>query len=264
MGICKIHCFQTILISFTLTFLLSNCTNLPNKIEEKPSDKFRKDFWIKSEYALAEDYHIKVLLPGSYFTSDKKYPVLYLTDADFFFGIASDMAYHLELNQKEIVLVGISYDSRKDAWEKRGKDFLADDFNTDDTPGYALFLSFLEKELIPEIETKFRAESSNRTLFGWSSGFYFVCHTLYENRTLFDNYILGGGLFPKKWSEEMKLGDRAKLRQEKTDRPISIYAANPEFDAPEEKFLASVESLKQQNFAELLLKVEILKGHQNL
>ena len=253
---------KSIIILLIIGLFLSNC-QLNQKTEEKQAtddDKYRQDFWLKSEYALGKDYRVKVWLPGSYYDSNKKYPVLYITDADWFFDFASIMAYHLEQNSKEIILVGISYGSRDSCWQKRILDFRSDHFNEAGIPGYALFIKFFRDELFPVIESRFRAESTNRTLFGWSNGFYFACHTLYEQRTLFDNYILGGGLFPENWPDQLKLKERTNLRQEKTESPIGIYVGHPEFDAPRDQFLSSIQSLKNQDFADIFLEWEIFEG----
>ena len=253
---------KRVLIFLIIVLCLSNCQVDQNTQERQVTgeDKYRKDFWMKSEYALGEDYLIKVWLPGSYYDTIKKYPVLYLTDADWFFDFASIMAYHLELNSKEIILVGISYGSRDLCWDKRGLDFGTDHFNDEGVTGYALFMKFFNDELFPVIESKFRAETTNRTLFGWSYGFSYACHILYEQRTLFDNYILGGGLFPENWPDQLKLKEGANLRQERTDRQIEIYVGHPEFDAPREKFLSSIQSLENQDFADLIIEWEIFEG----
>ncbi len=251
------------LFLLTTLLIITSCQiNQESKDKKvKTYNNFRQDFWLKSEYALGKEFLIKVLLPSNYYDSNKKYPVLYLTDADFYFGFASDMAYHMELNSQEFILVGIGYGSKEKGWVKRGYDLHGDNFNKENVPGYALFQSFFKEELFPYIESKYRAERTNRTFFGWSSGFSFACHTLYEQRLLFDNYIIGGGRrFPKDWAEELRLNERANLRQEKTDRPISIYVGHPEFDGPKDEFINSIQSLEEQNFADLFIKWEIFEG----
>lgn len=248
---------------FILTGLLStNCqlNHQPEINRETDDNIYRKDFWLKSQHALSEDLFIKVWLPGSYFDTDKKYPVLYITDGDFFFDIAATMAYHLGMNSKEIIVVGIGYGSKKLAWERREFEFLADHLNHENIPGNKLFIDFFKEELFPTLESKFRIETNNRTLFGWSSGFYFACHVLYQERTLFENYILGGGLFPDNWEKSLKLKEGANLKQKRVETPIGIYIGHPGYDAPQESLLKSIEYLEGQNFADLFIKWDIYEG----
>lgn len=201
---------------------------------------------------------IKVHLPENYAKTDQLYPVFYMTDADWFFGTASDMAYMMELGGNEFILVGIGYGDKATCRDKRLKD-MGSDLNADGIHAYTLYQSFLKDELFPEIESRYRALSTNRTYFGWSLGALFANHLLYEQRDLFDNYILGGGRFPMDWSGHMD----STLRQARNDRPLSLYVGFPERDASRDDYINMLKSLKNEDLGDIFLHWDIYpdQGH---
>ncbi len=219
------------------------------------SNKLNHSFKLKSEYSLNGEFEILVKLPSHYYETDKDYPVFYMTDADWFFGIATDMAYAMEMGNIDFILVGIGYGDKVACREKRLKD-LGSDLNADSIPAYTLYQSFLKEELFPAIEKRFRATSTNRTYCGWSMGALFANHMLYEQRDLFDNYILGGTRFPLDWAEHMK----NSVRQPNNDRPLSLYVGLPGNDATREEYIAMIKSLEDEDFGDIFLHWEIYEG----
>ena len=100
-------------------------------------DRLDHSFKLTSKYSLNGEFTISVKLPSHYYETDKDYPVFYMTDADWFFGIATDMAYGMEMGQKDFILVGIGYGDKVACREKRLKD-LGSDLNADGIPAYSL------------------------------------------------------------------------------------------------------------------------------
>src|ERR1035437_10005745 len=72
-----------------------------------------EQFSITSKYVAGEDYIIQVGLPTGYSSSQKSYPVLYVTDGDVLFGMARGIAIEgwmrLGNDIKDIIVVGIGY-----------------------------------------------------------------------------------------------------------------------------------------------------------
>jgi predicted alpha/beta superfamily hydrolase len=234
------------MIVFSILLIFSGCS------QHTP---LNKQFTLKSDYSLTGEFVISVKLPSHYYETNKDYPVFYMTDADWFFGIATDMAYGMEMGQVDFILVGIGYGDKVACREKRLKD-LGSDLNADGVPAYTLYQSFLKEELFPAIEKRFRAASTNRTYCGWSLGALYANHMLYEQRDLFDNYILGGTRFPLDWPKHMK----NSVRQPSNDRPISLYVGLPEKDATREEYIAMINSLKNEDFGDIFLRWEIYAG----
>ena len=217
-----------------------------------------QNFTLKSEYTMNGEVLIQVHLPENYAKTDKLYPVLYMTDADWFYGTASDMDYMMGLGGNEFILVGIGYGDKATCRDKRMKD-MGSDLNTAGIPAYTLYQSFLKDELFPEIEARYRALSTNRTYFGWSLGALFANHLLYEQRDLFDNYILGGGRFPMDWSEHMQ----NSVKQPRNERPLSLYVGFPGKDASRDEYINMLKSLKNEDLGDIFLHWDIYpdQGH---
>ena len=220
--------------------------------------ELEQSFKFRSDYSTNGEFYIQVHLPESYNKTDRSYPVLYITDADWFYGTARDMAYMMSLSGNEFILVGIGYGDKATCRDKRMKD-MGSDLNADGIPAYTLYQSFLKDELFPEIESRYRAMSTNRTYYGWSLGALFANHLLYEQRDLFDNYILGGGRFPMNWSEHMD----STLRQPNNDRPLSLYVGFPGLDASREEYINMLKSLKNEDLGDIFLHWDIYpdQGH---
>ncbi|UCE06728.1 MAG: tetratricopeptide repeat protein [bacterium] len=244
-----------LLLIFFVGQVVSQQPSQESTIPDKVIDEFRQDFWMTSKTALVGKYLIKVLLPRSYFKSDTtKYPVFYLTDADLFFGLASDFAYSTGMTKREIILVGISYGSPEVCWEKRMIDFAPYPYK-DRVEGASHFLSFFREELIPKIESEFRADSTNRTLFGWSGGYSFARYVIFEDAELFHNYLIGGGSPRKFWVDP--------LYQKRKDLPIRLFIGNGDLDLYAPNFQDSVQVLEKKGFDGLEFEWEVFKGKRH-
>ena len=58
------------------------------------------------------EYHLSVALPDSYKTSTQAYPVIYVLDGDFNFGVAAGLTRFSNWFRKvpDLIIVGIGYD----------------------------------------------------------------------------------------------------------------------------------------------------------
>lgn len=220
---------------------------------------YSKEFWITSKNVKDEQYLIKVFLPRSYIKSDTSiYPVLYLVDADIFFGIAADKLYFWDFFKvKEIILVGISYGSREDCWKKRSRDFYS---FTEDSGKFSTehFLTFISDELVPKVNSDFRIDTSDQTLFGWSGGAMFALYTLFQRPELFNNYIITGipVLYNEnRWAFQME----QEYFEKRKDLPIRLYLGIGEYDEFNDSFHEFVEILKKRNYKGLQFKWEFQK-----
>ncbi len=149
-------------------------------------------------------YPIKIALPGSYFNSDKNYPVVYMLDAYSSFGMMTEMQRLLAFDKElpEVIIIGISSKGNsKDFIYNRARDFTPTYIPTDKMPediqimtptsgGADKFLGFIEKELIPFVESEFRCVKNDRTLVGHSYGGLFSFYTLFANPDVFNRYVI--------------------------------------------------------------------------
>ena len=143
------------------------------------------DFDTVESSATGRKYVITVVLPLSYMFSDANYPVIYVTDGDFYAIPLAVAAGQLAFGQEvpEFITVGIDYGNPNPMeWlELRDLDMGLD--------GSERFLQFFEEELIPTIESTYRADTANRTLAGHSAGGNFALYGLSNAADTFSNFI---------------------------------------------------------------------------
>jgi predicted alpha/beta superfamily hydrolase len=157
-----------------------------------------------SSKILNEDRQILVHLPQDYEYSDNKFPVLYVLDGEFFFYQAigavqflSECSYiYNNPIPKMIVVAIINVDRNRDYTPTYAPNQLGSLYYP--TSGKAdRFLEFIEKELIPEIDIRYRTQPF-RTLAGWSFGGLFTVHTFIKTPGLFSAYL---AISPSLWWE---------------------------------------------------------------
>jgi uncharacterized protein len=222
-----------------LTFLISISSILlvlSAKItfSQEPQNAFPKATIPNSEMRslhseiLNSDMDIYIKLPMSYsFMKDKKYPAWYFTDANFIFPLIANIASGIEIvsqGSKESVIIGIGYKIKDMAdWvDFRTHDLTPINYPPTDTlvnktllqltgrtfnvktGNSAKFLDFIEKELIPFIESNYRIIPGDRYLGGYSYGGLFALYTMFTKTGLFTKYLaaspsidFGGGALYK-------------------------------------------------------------------
>ena len=132
---------------------------------------------------LREGRVLEVILPENYNPeSDEKYEVIYLLDGEwnidlvpYIHGFAKSEGY-----VPPVIFVGLP-NTYIIGQNQRDRDFLP--ANAADK-----FLEFLEKEVIPYIDSKYPA-NGKRTLYGHSYGGLFVTYSLLTKPQLFDAYL---------------------------------------------------------------------------
>lgn len=110
------HLYKTLLLVTIIFPILAQA-------QSKKSDQSRPVTIMNSELKVlhsaqnGKNYDIYIWTPDSYNTSDSTYPVLYLTDANTYFGMLTGMAHNIQWTNEmpETIIVGIAYslDSEK-------------------------------------------------------------------------------------------------------------------------------------------------------
>lgn len=119
-------------------------------------------------------YHLYVRQPEpEQNTSAKQYPVVYLLDGGITFPLLSSY-YHLLHALEDLpdtIIVGISYGTGD--WKlgnNRSVDFTAPSKQREHWGGAEKFLSYLQEQIFPAVESKFPVNKQKRILFGNSLG----------------------------------------------------------------------------------------------
>jgi len=209
--------------------------------------------------ALGEDRRINVFLPPAYEKSSDRYPVLYLLDGsaheDYFHvtGLIDFLATY-EVMPRTIV-IGISNVDRKRDFTPPTKD--EKDLAAAPTSGGAgKFVSFLETELIPYVESHYRT-AGTRTIVGQSLGGLLATKILLEKPGLFDQYVI---VSPSLWWNKQELIQGAAESMKKHQAPdrkvyISVADEHPEMKATAQKL---AELVKNSGWGHLQYQYEYL------
>jgi predicted alpha/beta superfamily hydrolase len=164
-----------------------------------------------------ETYRIKVLRPISRSDDSERFPVLYATDSDEFFGGFAAMASILQIHGEvpRFILVGIGYEDQASAALLRMRDFWTHPVRSlyrqemEQLAASSLvrsgkdlkaimeatsadeFLQFLRKELMPEINARYPTLPDDSSYFGYSAGGGFGMYALFTHPNTFSRYVLG-------------------------------------------------------------------------
>lgn len=143
---------------------------------------------------LGEERTILVRVPPGYETNKQRYGVLYMTDGNAHIGHTSSTVEFLARNGRmsEMIVVGITNTDRtRDLSPTHVTTTVAGGNSALQFPtsgGGDKFLKFIETELIPEIEKRYRVHPY-RILAGHSLGGLFAIHAMISRPELFNSYV---------------------------------------------------------------------------
>jgi hypothetical protein len=156
---------------------------------------------------LGEERTILVRLPEGYERSTRQYPVLYVLDGEYFFQQAvsavqflSELGYDRSQHPiPELIVVGVvNVDRDRDYTPTHAPEQSQGRLAFPTSGGADEFQAFLEREVFPLVESRYRA-SADRTLSGWSLGGLFTVYTFLEAPSLFSRYL---AISPSLWWDD--------------------------------------------------------------
>ena len=195
-----------------------------------PASIHTSDVLTVSSENTGEEYRISVSLPASYdHKPETTFPVVYVTDANILFEMVTGITRAMGDMVSEPIVVGIGYplegffgDDRVRFVLRRGKDFTCavdDEYESfvaqswgversePVTGGAEPFHRFITQEVIPLIEGRYRARSTDRALVGVSTGGHFVLYAMLHQPAYFRGYVVG--------SPSLGVGDKALFEMER-------------------------------------------------
>ncbi|WP_372934932.1 alpha/beta hydrolase-fold protein [Mariniphaga sediminis] len=174
-----------------------------------------REYWV----SLPESYNLE----GS---SYKRYPLLIVLDGNSHFRSITGMVNYMSSGYNgnrsipEMIVVAIQNVDRR-------RDFTPDKIVTvreNNSGGGDKFLSFLEEELIPELDQQYRTEPY-RILFGHSLGGLLATHAYMKEKTVFNSFIAVDPSFGT-WDAETMDNKLAAVTEHSFERFIYIATAN--------------------------------------
>jgi len=203
------NCFLSTLIILLLITSLQTINSQNNEVKLSITDSIYSK-------TLNESKDIWVLLPENYNPeSNEMYPAVYLLDG-FSLRNNLEVVYNNYLGHylPDMILIGISNSTN------RTRDLTTSQIKMrhgaemdEDSGGADNFTQFIEKELIPFIDSKYRT-TSYRTLIGHSYAGLFTINMLINHNHLFNNYI---AIDPSLDWNNQKLLKQAEEKLQKVD-----------------------------------------------
>lgn len=188
------HLASLILIAALCWFALAAPPCMAQDGLGSPTDISIGKSYLMHSATLGEDRRVFVHLPKGYERSERRYPVIYVLDAESHFALASSAVDFLAANNRipEMIVVSIPNTHRvrdltpasSDPDEKTGHGQSQDRI----TGGAGNFLKFLADELTPWIDSRLRTENF-RILAGHSLGGLFSWYTLLNRPAAFQAHI---------------------------------------------------------------------------
>jgi predicted alpha/beta superfamily hydrolase len=216
-------------------------------------------------------YELYIKLPEGYTKNiDKSYPVIYFTDADTHVELLSGTEFLME----DVILVGISHqiDLNEDSGlrDSRARDYsISKSSNPERQAKYqfgqaSTHLTFIRNDVIPFIESKYRADPSHRTYFGFSAGGLFGAYALMAHPDTFNNYILGS---PSLWRDIPLLFSLENIALKTKALEINLFISYGELEQDlsvhVEEFIAKLKAKKYQGLSSIKKVVIEASGHSD-
>lgn len=179
-----------------------------------------------------QEFKLFISFPSGYDGSEDRYPVIYVTDANWIFS--SFLRLH-RLPIPPMIIVGIGYptDDLAEIFRIRARDLLPTKNKEDEkfvkeeykmaieSGGGRQFLSFIRDELSPFINDQYRTKPDDRTLFGWSYGGTFGLYTLFNQPDTFNRYILSAPDLG--WDNELCFRYEEQYAANQSDLAVKLF-----------------------------------------
>lgn len=163
----------------------------------------------------------------------QRVPVLYLTDANGFFGGTVDLVRSMQLARHlpPLLVVGIGYRAggiadtlkprTRDLTPTRDSGFARLFPHQDAMGGAENLLQFIERELKPWVRARYDADHNDASYFGHSMGGLFGIYVLFTARAAFRRYIIGSPSLW--WDHECMFEYEARPAGHASDDPVAVY-----------------------------------------
>jgi len=206
---------------------------------------FGNSIILKSDI-LQEEREIQIFLPANYEGNSKKYPVLYIIDAQRYFlnGIAFQQNLTWQEIAPEFIVVGINTHAVKRRnlfYEESSK-----------------FIEFLEEELIPEINTKYKT-LDERIYFGWEMAAGIGIQIFANKPSLFKGFLLSSPTHISRDRLEMV----SEMLQNDTKQNLKIYSVLGTVENWATESMSSLDSIFQKHSTKNILWKYNLSDNEN-
>ena len=243
------------------------------------------EVWDVPDPATGRTYQLFVSLPSSYGKEpERRYPVLYVTDADYAFPMIRQIARRLNVEGpkvEEFILIGISYAKGDDGVTSRRRDYTPTPNGPSDAPAGAKHgegakhQAWLRDKALPFVSGRYRTAPGRNILLGHSYGALLATQILFSEPELFGGYVLGS---PSLWYDGRHMfAAEAAYAAKHRDLKAKIFLYTGEYEAVrkgDSRFnqetdlvadsRAFAETLRKRGYPGLVLEDEVLNGEDHV
>lgn len=243
------------------------------------------EVWDVPDPANGRSYQLFVSLPPSYAKEpQRRYPVLYVTDADYAFPVIRQIARRLNVEGpkiEEFILIGISYAKGDDPVTSRRRDYTPTPNGPSDTPAGTIHgegakhQAWLRDKALPFVTGRYRTAPGRGILLGHSYGGLLAARILFSEPEMFGGYVLGS---PSLWYDKRHMfGVEAAYAARHRDLKAKVFVYTGEYEAlrkGDSRYNQSVDlvadsraladTLRKRGYPGLTLEAEILNGEDHV
>lgn len=180
---------------------------------------------ITSVNVAGQEYQLQVSLPAHYANSNKKYPVLYLMDAQWDLPLLECLygQQYFDGFIPEMIIVGITWGGvNPNPDSLRARDYTpTNEKRLPQSGGADKFIAFIQNEVFPFIESNYKADQNDRILMGCSLGGLFTMYTLFTHPNMFNRYVAASPAFM--WDNEVLYQYEKKYFENKNNPPAKLF-----------------------------------------
>jgi predicted alpha/beta superfamily hydrolase len=243
------------------------------------------EVWDVPDPATGRTYQLFVSLPPSYAREpQRRYPVLYVTDADYAFPIIRQIARRLNVEGpkiEEFILIGLSYAKGDDGVTSRRRDYTPTPNGPSNTPAGTLHgegaqhQAWLRDRAFPFVTGRYRTAPGRSILLGHSYGALLATQILFSEPEMFSGYVLGS---PSLWYDKRHMfGVEAAYAAKHRDLKANVFLYTGEYEAvrkgdgrfnqetdlvADSRAFAAV--LRKRGYPGLVLKDEVLNDEDHV
>ncbi|ATQ43153.1 alpha/beta hydrolase [Caulobacter mirabilis] len=240
--------------------------------------------WTVPDPKSGRSYQVFVSLPASYAKEPgRRYPVVYVTDADYAFPVVRSISRRVGANGEgleDFILVGLSYAVGDDPVSSRRRDYTLTPNGPSSAPKDqvhgqgAAYADYVVSQALPFVDGKFRTDPARRVYMGHSYGALLGAQVLFTKPETFSHYILGS---PSLWYDKRHMfGVEARYAETHKDLPADVFlyigafetvkAGDPRYTDTDmvgdnQRF---EQTLKARNYPGLRLASTVVEGEDHL
>lgn len=233
-------------------------------------------------------YEVWIELPPSYGSTEKKFPVLFVSDANYAFPLIRSIRNRLGAggqNIEDFVIVGLSYAKEDNPTDSRSLDYTPTNILANGKKrsthltakaygGAALYIEYLQQQVIPFVLSHYKVDPKRKLFVGHSYGGLLGAQILLTQPNTFDSYILSS---PSLWFDDkymFKLEQQYAAKHKDLKAQVQLYAAEYEQQKSGPRYAKRVsilddtllfeKTLKSRKYPGLIIHSQIIADEDHL